>query len=123
AEVIFFGAGKANNIASGSLFDLDLLEPFVSEKRSHVPAFATAVAVKADHRIPHGNAPAHDSPERDPSEIIAVIEIRNEHLEKWFVGGFRRRDVLDDGLEEGRHVVAFLSNLACGKPVFGAGVN
>src|SRR5947207_6052806 len=79
ADVNFFEAGQANNIASGSLFDLDLLEPFVSEKRSHVPAFAAAVAVKADDRVPYGDAPAYDPPERDPPEIIAVIKIRNEH--------------------------------------------
>jgi len=46
------------------------------------PAFA-AVAVNADDWIADCDATAYDASKRNSPKVIAVIEVRYEHLEKW----------------------------------------
>ena len=38
--------------------------------------------MNADDRIADGNAPAYNASERNPAKVIAVIQVRHEHLEK-----------------------------------------
>ena len=81
ADVNFFEAGQADDVAGAACLISICSRPCVSEKSSHVRTFAAAVAVNADDRVAHGDAPADDPAQRDAPEIIAVIEVGNEHLE------------------------------------------
>src|SRR6266700_6252530 len=83
ADVNFLETGHPNNVASGRVLYFNLLQSRVSKKRSHVRLFPATVAVDADDRIADRDAPAYDASERDAAEIIAVIQVRHEHLKKW----------------------------------------
>ena len=88
------------------MLDLDLREALVAEKSGHVPAVALPVLADAHDGIAHADASADDAAEDNAPEVIAVIEIRDEHLEIAHRGRGRRRDVLHDRLEKRLHVLA-----------------
>src|SRR6266550_8844169 len=83
----------------------------------------TAIAVNTDDGIPDRNATADDAPERNSSQVIAVIKIRDEHLKEWLTRNFWRRHMLHNRLEKRRHVFVVFVQLAHGKTVLRAGVN
>ena len=68
--------------------------------------------MNANNRIADRDASADDSAKRNTAQIIAVVEIRNEHLEVRLRRDLRRRDIFDDRLEERSHIFAVLVNLA-----------
>ena len=80
ADVNFFKTGQADDVAGAGVLQLDLSHPGKGIKPGHVGALAAAIAMNADDRIAHADASADDAPKRDPPEVIAVVEIRNEHL-------------------------------------------
>src|SRR5207249_2966510 len=86
-------------------------------------AFGYATAVKTDNRIANADTAADDPAERDPAEIVAVIEIRNQHLEKWFGRNLRRRHGFNDALKQRRHVCARVRQVPLGETLFRARVN
>src|SRR5204863_6808750 len=82
-----------------------------------------AIAVNADDGVSDCNATADDAPERNSSQVIAVIQIRYEHLKEWLIRNFWRRHMLHDRLEKRRHVFVAFVQFAHGKTVLRAGVN
>ncbi len=97
--------------------------PGVGEERGHVAAFAASVAMDANDGVADGDPAADDAPEGDAAEVIAVVEVGDEHLKIGLGRDRRRRDVFHDRFEERRHVFAVLVDLAHGEAVLGAGVN
>src|SRR5260221_13010673 len=83
----------------------------------------TAIAVNADDGTPDCDAAADDAPECDSSKVIAVIQIRDEHLKEWLTRNFWRRHMLHNRLEKRRHVFVVFVQFAHGKAVLRAGVN
>ena len=83
ADVNFFETGQPDDVAGGGVFYFHLLQSLVGKKRCHCSPFAAAIAMNADDRVADRHATADDSAERDSAEVIAVIEIRDEHLKKW----------------------------------------
>src|SRR5213075_2863290 len=81
------------------------------------------ISVNADNGVPDCNATADDAPECNSSEVIAVIQIRHEHLKEWLARNFWRRHMSHDGLKERRHVVVVFVQFAHGKTVLRARVN
>src|SRR5215469_11950407 len=79
--------------------------------------------MNADDRITYGNTPAHNSSKRNPSKVIAIVEIRDEHLKKRLAGNFWRRHILHDRLKKRRHIRVVFVQVAKGKSVFRACVN
>src|SRR5205814_7977913 len=82
ADVNFLEPSQANDIADAGMLQLDLTHSGKGVEAGDAGALAPAIAVNANDRVTHAHAPAHDPAQRDPAEIIAVVEIRNEHLEK-----------------------------------------
>ena len=82
---------------------LDLLQADVAEKRGDIRALALAVLVMQTIGVADLHAAADDAAVGDAAEVVAVVEVRDEHLEIAHVGLRRRRDVLDDRLEERLH--------------------
>src|SRR5206468_10386213 len=83
ADINFLATGEPNNIAGGCMFDLDLLQSCIGKKRRDRSTFPVAIAMNADDRIADCDASADDTSERNSSKVIAVIQIRHEHLKKW----------------------------------------
>src|SRR5258708_14689553 len=83
----------------------------------------TAIAVNTDNGISDCNATADDASERNSSQVIAVIQIRDEHLKEWLTRNFWRRHMLHNRLEKRRHVFVVFVQFAHGKAVLRAGVN
>src|SRR5207248_2854034 len=105
------------------VFYFYLLQSRIGKKGRDCSALMAAVAMDADDRVADPNATTNDTSERDPSKIIAVIQIRDEHLKEWLAGNFWRRHVLDDCLKERRHVFIVFVQFAHGKTVLRAGIN
>ena len=57
----FLETGQADDVARTGVLGLDLLQARVSEKRGHVRAFASPVAMNADNRITDRDTPAYDA--------------------------------------------------------------
>src|SRR6266478_492127 len=83
ADVNFLKAGESNNVAGGRMFDFDLLQSGVGKQRGDGGPFPPTITVNADNRVASSDAPADNSSERNSSQIIAVIQVRHEHLKKW----------------------------------------
>src|SRR6266511_3418882 len=73
--------------------------------------------------VPDYDATTDDAPERNSSQVIAVIQIRDEHLKERLARNFWRRDMLHNRLEKRRHVFVVFVQFAYGKTVLRAGVN
>src|SRR5207237_449521 len=82
-----------------------------------------AIAVNADNGVTDCDATADDAPKRNSSKVIAVIQIRDEHLKEWLARDFWRRHMLHNRLKERRHVFVVFVQFAYGKTVLRAGVN
>src|SRR5206468_9745724 len=83
ADINFLESGEPNNIARGCVLYFDLLQSCVGKKRRDRSTFPVSIAMNADDRIADCDASADDTSERNSSKVIAVIQIRHEHLKKW----------------------------------------
>src|SRR5262249_45941895 len=105
------------------MFYFYLLQSRVGKKRRDGSALMAAIAVDANDRVADCDATADDTPKRDSSEVIAVIQIRDEHLKEWLARNFWRRHVLHDRLKERCHVLIVFVQFARGKTLRCAGIN
>ena len=85
-----------------------------------LPWLLRAVAVDADGGVAHLDLAAVNLAEGDTAEVIGVIEVGDEQLEAFARVRARRRDVLDDGVEERLHRAADVLEVGLGVAVLGA---
>src|SRR4030095_10400662 len=83
----------------------------------------TTIAVNSDDGVPDCDATADDASKRNSSQVIAVIQIRDEHLKEWLARNFWRRHMLHNRLKERRHVFVAFVQFAHGKTVLRARVD
>src|SRR5262245_51458796 len=81
-----------------------------------------AVPVNADCRLTDLDPAGVDFAERDPAQVVAVIEVGDEELETFAGEGARRGDTPHDGLEERPHRGPGVIEFECGVAFLGAGV-
>src|SRR5215831_8120026 len=105
------------------MFYFDVLQTRIGKKRRDRSPLMTAIAVNADDGISDCNATADDAPERNSSQVIAVIQIRYEHLKERFPRNSWRRHVFRNRLKERRHVAVVFVEFAHGKTVLRARIN
>src|SRR5262245_12700405 len=74
-------------------------------------------------RITHGNAPAYDASQRNPTKVIAVVQVRHQHLEERLLGDLWWGNVLHNNVKKRRHVLVVFLQLANSKSIFGTRVN
>src|SRR5882724_1036340 len=122
-DISVFKSGQAHDFASVGLLGFDLFESGMGKERRDRSAFAISIAMKTDNRIANADAAADDATESDAPDIITVIKIGDEHLKKRIGRNFRRRDVLNNGLEKRSHVFVLIIQFAHGKTIPGAGVD
>src|SRR6185369_9097281 len=82
-----------------------------------------AVSVNANGGLAHRDFTGVNLSERDSSEVIGVIQVRDEELEPFACEGARRRDVFHDGVKERFHGSADVAEVEFGITLLGAGVN
>src|SRR5207248_9880437 len=80
ADVNFLETSEADDVAGGRVLYFHLLQSRVGKKRRDSSTFPTAIAMNADDRITDRDATADDTPERNSSEVIAIIQVRRQHL-------------------------------------------
>jgi hypothetical protein len=54
---------------------------------------------------------AEDLADCDPADVVAPVDVGDEHVERLVRLGERRRHVLEDRLEEGTHVLLLVARL------------
>src|SRR4029077_8487038 len=104
-------------------FYFHLLQSRIGKKRRDCSPLMAAIAVNANDGVPDCDATADDAPERNSSQVIAVIQIRDEHLKEWLARNFWRWHMLHNRLKKRRHVFAVFVQFAHGKTVLCTGVN
>ena len=82
-----------------------------------------AVAVNANGGLAHRDFAGVNFAERDPAEVIGVIQVRDEELKPFAGEGARRRDVFHDGVKERFHRASDVGEVELGVAFLGAGVN
>ena len=86
--------------------DFDALHAFEMINRGDLADFLVAIAVDAGAGIADFDFAADNFAEGNTPEVIGVIEVGDQHLETFAGMGARRRDVLDDGVEQRLHRAA-----------------
>ena len=119
----FLEAGEADDVAGMRLLNLDALHALEVIDRGDLVLRDFTVAVAADGGIADFNFAFVNFSERDTAEVIAVVQVGHEQL-KTFAGlRARRRDVLDDGVEERLHRAADVFEFDLGVAFLGGGVD
>src|SRR5205814_2740666 len=107
-DISVFKSGQAYDFASARLLSFDLFETGMGKKRRDCSAFAISITMKTNNRIANTHTAADDATESDAPDIITVLKIRDEHLEKRLGRNFRWRHVLNNSLEQRSHVFALI---------------
>src|ERR1041384_640555 len=116
-------ACQTDNVPGHCFFDLDLFEAGIRENRGNGGALGLAAMMKTNDRIANAYFTADNSSKRDPAEIIAVVEIRNEHLEKGLARCLRWRHRFDDRLKKRNHIPALIGQISFRESFLCARVN
>ncbi len=116
-------AAQPDDVSLAGVLEFDLFHALMAEERRDVAAFTPAVAVGHDDRVADADAARQDAAVGDSPEVIAVVEVGNEHLEIARAATLGRGDLLDDRVEERLHVRAVLVDFLDGVTGLGAGVN
>src|SRR5260370_29116594 len=122
-DISVFKSGQAYDFASAGLLGFDLFETGMGKQRRDSSAFAISIAMKTDNRIANTHPAADDATESDAPDIITVFKIRDKHLKKRIGRNFRRPHVLNNGLEQRKHVFVLIIQFAQDKTVSGAGLH
>ena len=104
--------GEADDVSGERLGDLDPLQPFEREQLGDAGRLRRAVELEHDDRIVDGDVAVEDAADGDPAEIVARIEIRDQHLQRRLRVAARRRHVIDDGVEERPQVLTGYREIA-----------
>jgi hypothetical protein len=113
ADVDILEAGEANDVAGDGGLDLALAQAGELEDLGDLgPDLFAALGVAHDEdRIADLDDAAEDLADRDAADVVAPVDVGDEHVERLLGLGERGRDVVDDGLEEGRHVLLRLAEV------------
>ena len=97
-------AGQADDVAGRGLLDVDALQAVERVQLGDLRLLDGGVQLAHRDLIADLHAPVEDAADRDPSDVIARIEVGDQQLERRVRVAARRRDVIDDGVEQGPQV-------------------
>src|SRR5450755_538712 len=80
ADVNFFKTGQTDNIPNAGVLQLHLSHSGEGVEPGNAGALATAIAMDANDRISDTDATADNAAKGNASQVVAIVEIRNEHL-------------------------------------------
>ena len=113
---------KADDVSFGCALHLNFLQTLVAKNGGDIRTGFPAGAVEANDALAEFDLAAGDPSVGNPAQIVTVIEIRDEELKITCVRLLRRRDVSDDGLEEGKHRVAGIIKFPLGESLLRTGI-
>ena len=94
---------------AGGLLDVDALQAVEGEElgdlglAGHVPS-----SLQTDDRVADLHAAVEDAADGDAAEVVARVEVGDEHLQRRVGVAARRRHVLDDRVEQRPQILAGL---------------
>ena len=97
-------AGHRDDVAGLRLFDFATLKAHEAEHLQHLALARLAFAVEDGHGLVGLDLAALDAANADDADVVAVVERCHAHLERAVHVHRRRRDVLDDRVEQRVHV-------------------
>ena len=112
-----FHAGDGQDVARPADGFIDALQPFERIELGDLGVVHGAVALGDGHVVAVLERAVEDAADAEAAEIVAVIQVGDQHLEHAVGVADGRRDVLHDGVEQGRRSVASSSILDLATPV------
>src|SRR5262245_19388969 len=103
ADEDFFEARDAHNVARVRFGNFHTLETLKVKDGGDFAGRFDAVAVNAHCGIADFDFTGENLAERNSTEVIAIVEIRDELLKTFAGAGAGRRDVLDDRIKKRLH--------------------
>src|SRR5262249_18520976 len=103
ADEHFLEAGQPDDVAGVRFLNLDALHAFEMIDRGELALADLSIAMPADGGFAELHLAFVNFSERDTPEVIAVIEVGHEQLKTVTGPSARRRDVLDDRVEQRLH--------------------
>jgi hypothetical protein len=119
----FFKAGQAHDIAGMRFRNLNALHAFEVVNHRYLPARNFAVAMAANRGITHFDFSLVNFTKRNSPEVIAVIQIGDEHLESVTGARARGRDMFGNGVKQRLHRGAVIGQVQFGVARFGGAIN
>ena len=115
-------AGQADDVAGRRVGDVDAAQAFEGEELGDLRLLDAAVELADGDRVADLDPPVEDAADRDASEVVARVEVGDEHLQRRIGIAPRRRHAVDDGVEERPQVLARLGDAHARGPGPGARV-
>ena len=100
-----------------------MLHAFEGVELRHARLFDAAIELADTDLIADGDGAGEDAPDGQAAHVVVVIEIGDKHLQDLFARLRRRRNRLDDLVEERAQVCAFGGEAVLGDAVAGDGVD
>src|SRR5690606_7741287 len=116
-------AADADDVAGLGLFDFNTLQTGVAHDLENTTLALLAVGTDGHHRGVALDFAAGDTANTDHTQEAVVVQLGDLHLERAIQVNAGRRYVVDDGLEQGVHVLVEVLVVHTGNAVQGAGVD
>src|SRR5690606_22044634 len=113
----------ADDVTGSGFLHFDALQTGVAHDLEDTAVALLAVGADGGHRAVGLDGAAGDAADAGHAEEAVVIQLGNLHLERAVEVDDRSRHVVDDGLEQGVHVVVHLLVIHAGDAVQGRGVD
>ena len=97
--------------------DLDALQAVEREQLGDLGVLEGAIELDDGDRIVQLDGAVEDAADGDAAEIVAGVQVGDQHLQRRRRIALRRRHVLDDGVEERPQILAANGRIARGHPV------
>ena len=123
ADVDVRDAGDADDLAGAGFFDLFAGQAFIDIQFRDFDLLFGTVCLAEDQRFVLPDGAALDAPDAHAADIVVVVEGREQHLERRVHVALRRRDLLEDALEDGPHIAFAVALVVGGIAVSGGRVH
>ncbi len=122
ADVDLIEAGERHDVAGPRLVDLDALEPFEHVEVRHAPRCERTVVAGEHHGLPRAHGAVDHPADREAPDVLGIVQVEHQHLERRVGRVARRGDRAHDLLEQDLHAMVFAVGRAAGDPGAGIGV-
>ena len=95
-----FDAGKTDDVARRRFVDIDALQPFEGEQLGDARFLRRAVQFAHRDGVANLHVTVEHAADGDPSEVVARIEVGDQDLQRRLGVPARRRNVVDDRVEQ-----------------------
>ncbi len=97
---------QADDVAGGGVLDFDALEPVEGEELRDLRLLDAIVELEHRDGVAKLHRAVEDAPDGNASQVLARVEVGNEHLQRRLGVSTRRRHMVHDRLEERPKIVA-----------------